>query len=78
MATIANGYGNKPTHITLDTSDGIARLNIEQMGLLPSGMDVTSGSIHDSHSETMAYTNIQELISLRDEINKAIKELAGV
>lgn len=72
MAEIERGYDGKATYIKVGASDSgqAAEVWIEQEGL----KEVEGAS----HSETLAYASIGELIALRDEINTAIKKLAGV
>lgn len=91
MATIKAGYDNKPTHITVSTGehDGKAAVWIEQFGLprilgkhgvvrMGTLTGLKDGENYQPSTETLGYAEIGELIALRNEINEAIKELAGV
>lgn len=101
MATIKEGYGGKPTYISVDTSAGgdmTIGLNIDQKGVTtkytyPKRVPIeglievdqngkryvkTNQTITTDGKETLAYMTLVEAISLRDELNVAIKEMAGV
>lgn len=94
MAIIKEGYDGKETQIRVDGRDsgGIAELWIEQKGLsiIKTGkgaeatyrkgklQDLKDGELFLPDNETLAYMTIQEAIALRDELNVAIKEMAGV
>lgn len=79
MAVIKEGYSGKTTEIRVNGQDpsrgGFAELWIEQEGAPSYTAD---GQVSLGHSETLAYITIQEAIALRDELNVAIKEMAGV
>ena len=64
--TIKNGFNDKP--LIIQISGGFnpktAELWVKQEGL--------------TDKETLSYPTINELIGLRDELNAAIKKMAGV
>lgn len=72
--TIVEGYGSKPLTIRIVAGDHerTAELRLEHPELLRKG--VHEGGFH----ETLHYITIEELLDLKEEINAAIKALAGV
>lgn len=91
MAVIKNGYGSKKTQIRIgfstENGGGKAEVWIEQEGVPRFVASQLGGAYHpsdnayekiDSHSETLAYAELTELIELRDELNEVIKKMAGV
>lgn len=79
MATIKDGYGGQPLEIRVSTGDheGKASIWIEMVNEYKHHTLGGDGEENMMH-ETLHYADIGELIALRDEINKAITELAGV
>jgi len=73
MASIKAGFADKELNIIVDGMDSIGRITIKQAGL----KDLPESSKWQAE-ETMAFVTINELIMLRDEINKAIRDIAGV
>lgn len=67
---ITKGYNDKPTKIRISavSYDRTAEVWIEQEGIV-------KGFGQESHSETLAYASLIELLDLRDECNRAIQEL---
>lgn len=83
MATIQNGYGDEVLSITFDTHTGGSTtigLNIDQFD----GWKYSETQISDDQpkslfrAETLAYMTLTEAIELRNELNTAIKEVAGL
>lgn len=88
MTMIKNGYGDKPTHIKFETSAGFDTsaggemtigLWIEQDGL-PKYSENSRGAVSriGEGVDTLAYMTINEAITLRTELNAALKEVLGV
>jgi hypothetical protein len=73
---IKEGFGGRPMAIKVTTGDHEGRASID-IDMINSYRSEQLGSEH-AMDETLHYATISELIGLRDEINKAIKELAGV
>lgn len=77
---VAKGYGGKPTSIRIYARFGaMAELEIEQEGQ-PRYAESINGKITriPGGTETLAYISLQEMINLRNELNVAIKQTAGV
>lgn len=71
MMTIKEGFGSKATHIKIyprERGDRMAEVWIDQEGI----------ASETSRTETLAYITLEELLDLRDEINKVIKQIVGV
>ncbi len=85
MAVIKEGYNSKPLEIKVYANSGrMAEVWTEMfdgtkatqsMGINAEGYDPDDSNLR---TEVLHYATITELIELRDEINIAIKELAGV
>lgn len=74
MATIKEGYNGVPLEIRVHGNEGRGTAEVwTEMYCEPH-----EGEIDDYREERLHYATITELIDLRDEINEAIKELAGV
>lgn len=77
---IKDGYNSKPLTIRVDASD---RTKVAEFWMEIQGLDglikraVETGA-SGWEGEMLSYITLSELIELRDECNKAIKELAGV
>lgn len=52
------------------------RVNGKELWLVQTGLPLVDGN--EKYKETLSYVTINELIELRNEINEAIKELAGL
>lgn len=70
MATIKEGYNEHPTSIKVRATgrDGLAEVWTEMY----------DSDTHSLTAERLHYATITELIELRNEINQAIKDLAGL
>jgi hypothetical protein len=80
MATITDGYNGQATEIRVAArGTDAAELWIEQDGLPKYSTNAEGVTTQiDRGVETLAYITIQEAITLRDELNVAIKEMAGL
>lgn len=91
MATIKEGYDGKETRLTVVPRDDHRNIElwIEQFGLprilgkkgvtrIGKLEDLKEGENYQPSTETMAYMTINEAIALRDELNDAIREAAGL
>lgn len=72
---IKEGYSGKPFELRISATENRAEVNTEMYIDL---QRVKSAHIGNGRVEVLHYATITELIELRDEINKAIKVLAGV
>ena len=74
MATIKCGFDDKPVSIRFDGSRGDLSIGvtIEQKGLETGAERVIQ------RYETLSYASLEEVIALRDEINKVIAEVVGL
>lgn len=74
MAVIKNGFDDKPMRITFSAND-ITRnvgVNVEQEGLNTGAEKVIQ------RYETLSYATLDEIIELRNELNKVIAEVVGL
>lgn len=82
MATIKEGFDGKPLEIRVSArDDGGVEVWVEQFdGFKYSEHDDGSTPRDDPsyRTETLAYATLEEVIKLRNELNTAIKEAAGV
>jgi hypothetical protein len=67
MAKIKEGFNGKELEI---------KINGKELWLIQNGLPLVDGN--EKYKETLSYVTINELIELRNEINEAIKELAGL
>ncbi len=74
MVVIKNGFDDKPLNIIFDASHGdlTVGVNIEQVGL-KTGPDKVI-----QRYETLSYASLNEIIELRNELNKVIAEVVGL
>lgn len=74
MPTIKNGFDNKPLSIRFEPHKGTfdAGVTIEQEGLNTGAEKVIQ------RYETLSYASLEELVELRDELNRVIGEIVGV
>ena len=84
MATIKQGYDNKPLVIRVypsDHNDGKAQIWTEMFdGVKASDYQIQGDDLNSDkfRTEVLHYAALSELIELRDELNSVIKEIAGV
>lgn len=72
MAKIKAGFNGKELEIKIYANEhGSAEL-----WLVQNGLPLVDGN--EKYKETLSYTNITELIELRNEINSVIAKLAGI
>ena len=72
MAVIKAGFDDKPLHIRVSTYEGSINVTVEQEGLNNGAERVIQ------RYETLSYATLEEIIALRDELNKVIKEHVGI
>lgn len=74
MASIKNGFGDKPLSIRFEPHSTTldAGITIEQTGL-----DTGAEKVIQRY-ETLSYASLEELVALRDELNKVIGEIVGL
>lgn len=74
MAVIKNGFNNVPLNIRFTAHSGTfdAGVEIEQRGL-----DMGDEKVIQ-RTDTLSYATLEELVELRDEINKVIAEIVGL
>lgn len=74
MVVIKNGFDDKPLNIIFDASYGNLTIgvNIEQVGL-----NTGSDKVIQRY-ETLSYASLNEIIELRNELNKVIAEVVGL
>jgi hypothetical protein len=70
MATIKEGFNSKPLQIKL----GNPRERSAELWLIQNGLP----SSVEKYRETLSYISLDELLTLRDEINLIIKEITGI
>lgn len=82
MTVIKEGYSGKPLEIKVYAREGgMAELWTEMFdGVKRSEFEVPNDDLDSDkfRTEVLHYATLSELIELRDELNVAIKELAGV
>lgn len=77
---MVGGYNGKPTEIRVSANDhGTAEVWIDLQGL-PKYSQNAVGTVHELGLgvETLSYMTITEAIALRNELNEAIKGMAGL
>ena len=74
MATIKSGFGEKPLSIRFEVHQTTldAGVWVEQEGLNTGAEKVIQ------RYETLSYATLEELVTLRDELNRVIGEIVGV
>jgi hypothetical protein len=74
MPVIQKGFGDKPLYLSFEASDDSfsIRVNIEQEGLNIGAEPVIQ------RYETLSYATLEEIIILRDELNKVIAKSVGI
>lgn len=79
MATIKEGFAGEPFEIRVNASEGRAEIWTD-MRIDFTRIETAYGveGTKAIRQEYLHYGTITELIELRDEINRAIKEMAGV
>jgi len=82
MTIIKDGFGGQPLEITVDVSEGHSAAEVWiDTKVDPTRITATinaNGEGNGVRQEYLHYATITELITLRDEINRAIKGLAGL